>query len=385
MRILFVANKYLGSKPEFGHSYEYNNFLRCLAGMGHDLLHFDHAVLLKKTSRARMNRRLEEVVRAERPELLLAVPTDEELEKTVLRRITDRDWTNTLCWFCDDHHRFDAYSRHWTPCFHRVVTTAHSALPKYEAAGLTQVIFSQWACNPFFYRRLDLPLKYDLSFVGALHGNRREMLQALRDAGLSVAVWGLNAPAGPLSDEQMIEVFNRSRINLNFSGASVPVDLRPTAREQLVNAGRRLLGAVPVVGPWLRRIRARQRGRDLPRSQVDQALAVRYVPQIKGRNFEIPGCGGFQLTGRADHLEDYFSPGEEIVLFDDVDQLVDRARYYLRHEDERARIARAGHARCLREHTYVHRFNEIFRKMGLPASDVDPEAPPLRGAVEEIT
>lgn len=384
MRILFVANQYLGGKPEFGHSYEYNNFLRCLAGMGHDLLHFDHTVLLKKTSRARMNRRLEEVVGTERPDLLLAVPTDEELEKPVLRRITASGWTKTLCWFCDDHHRFDGYSRHWAPCFDRVVTTAHSALPKYEAAGLTQVLFSQWACNPFFYRRLDLPAKYDLSFVGALHGNRREMLQALRDAGLSVAVWGLNTPAGPLSDEQMIEVFNRSRINLNFSGASVPVDLQPT-RDRLVNAGRRLLKAVPGVGGWLRRIRARQRGRDLPRPQVEQALAVRYVPQIKGRNFEIPGCGGFQLTGRADHLEDYFSPGEEIVFFDDVDELVDRARYYLRHEDERARIAQAGHARCLREHTYVHRFNEIFRKMGLPASDVDPEAPPRRGAVEEIS
>jgi len=384
VRILLVANQYPRGKPEFGHSYEYNNFLRCLAGMGHDLLHFDHTVLLKKTSRARMNRRLEEVVRGERPELLLAVPTDEELDKSVMRRITASGWTRTLCWFCDDHYRFDGYSRHWAPCFERVVTTAHSALAKYEAAGLTQVIFSQWACNPFFYRRLDLAPKYDLSFVGALHSNRREMLQALSDAGLSVAVWGPNAPAGALRDEQMIEVFNRSRINLNFSGAAVPVDFRPTARDRLVHAGRRLLQAVPVVGGWLRRIRARQRRRDLPRAQVDQALAVRYVPQIKGRNFEIPGCGGFQLSGRADHLEDYFSPGEEIVFFDDVDDLVAKARYYLRHEDERARIAQAGYARCLREHTYVHRFNEIFRRMDLPPSDVDPQGPPLPGEVEEI-
>ena len=58
----------------------------------------------------------------------------------------------------------------------------------------------------------------------------------------------------------MIEVFSRSRINLNLSNAS---------------------------NPWWRRWRRRR-------------------DQIKGRNFEVPGCGGFLLTQPADDLERYF-------------------------------------------------------------------------------
>ena len=36
-----------------------------------------------------------------------------------------------------------------------------------------------------------------------------------------------------------------------------------------------------------------------------------------------------------------------------------RSGYYLNHEEKRARIARAGQARTLREHTYLHRMREL--------------------------
>ncbi|MDE1971514.1 MAG: glycosyltransferase family 1 protein, partial [Patescibacteria group bacterium] len=50
----------------------------------------------------------------------------------------------------------------------------------------------------------------------------------------------------------------------------------------------------------------------------------------------------------------------------DVPDLIEKARYYLTHESERARIARAGYERTLREHTYEKRFQELFRAMKLP-------------------
>ena len=39
------------------------------------------------------------------------------------------------------------------------------------------------------------------------------------------------------------------------------------------------------------------------------------LKQIKGRNFEIPGCGGFLLTDYVPGLERYFQIGEEIVCY----------------------------------------------------------------------
>ena len=102
--------------------------------------------------------------------------------------------------------------------------------------------------------------------------------------------------------------------------------------------------------------------------------------QIKGRNFEIPGCGGFLLTGRADDLERYYRPGLEVACFDTPEDLVEKTIYYLEHDDERARIAERGYERTLREHTYVHRFAEIFGTIGV--DDVHRSRP---GEVLEIT
>src|SRR5204862_6455883 len=87
--------------------------------------------------------------------------------------------------------------------------------------------------------------------------------------------------------------------------------------------------------------------------------------QIKGRNFEVPGCGGFLLTQRVPHLEDYFVEGEEIGVFDNEDDLIAQIRHWLEHPGERAAVAEAGYRRVLAEHTYDHRFDEIFRVAGL--------------------
>jgi spore maturation protein CgeB len=87
--------------------------------------------------------------------------------------------------------------------------------------------------------------------------------------------------------------------------------------------------------------------------------------QIKGRNFEIPACGGFQLTGNASRLEEFFVPDREIVTYETIEEMIEKIRYYLSHDQERQAIADAGYARVKRDHTYEHRFRSLFRQMGL--------------------
>jgi spore maturation protein CgeB len=87
--------------------------------------------------------------------------------------------------------------------------------------------------------------------------------------------------------------------------------------------------------------------------------------QIKGRNFEIPGCGAFLLTDPAENLGEYYHLDREVATFDRPRQLPQRIRFYLEHEAEREAIATAGHARTLAEHTYERRFSEAFAAMGL--------------------
>jgi spore maturation protein CgeB len=77
------------------------------------------------------------------------------------------------------------------------------------------------------------------------------------------------------------------------------------------------------------------------------------------------------LSGRAENITEYYQDGKEAAYFSDAVELADKVRYYLAHEAERAQIARQGYARTKQEHTYVHRFAEIFAKLNLPSPPVE--------------
>jgi spore maturation protein CgeB len=78
------------------------------------------------------------------------------------------------------------------------------------------------------------------------------------------------------------------------------------------------------------------------------------------RTFEATGCGAFLLTEYTrEQAEDLFIEGQEIACFRSAEDLREKVQYYLSHEDERQRIAVAGQARALREHTLEHRLDRL--------------------------
>jgi spore maturation protein CgeB len=271
----------------------------------------------------------------------------------------------TLNWFSDDQYRFEEFARPWTPCFNWVVTTSQAALPKYHAAGLTNVIKSQWACNPFTYHPLNLPLVHDVTFVGQRYAERQKFVQHLRDLGINVAVWGHGWDTGRADQAEMIRIFNQSRINLNFAGGGMP--LTKVQAQTLVGKLRRWISVNSDRVPFAQRLKAQLRQNVPAPETAAPVINTATVLQIKGRNFEIPGCGGFMLSGRAENITDYYQEDHEAAYFSDAAELAEKVRYYLAHENERAQVAKAGYARTRREHTYVHRFAEIFQKINLPS------------------
>jgi len=75
--------------------------------------------------------------------------------------------------------------------------------------------------------------------------------------------------------------------------------------------------------------------------------------------------GAFYLVEYMDELEEFFSIGKEIVCYYDKKDLVEKAKYYLRHDAERELIRQAGYRRAIGEHTWQKRFNKVFREIGL--------------------
>ncbi|MCI0343286.1 MAG: glycosyltransferase [Planctomycetales bacterium] len=76
------------------------------------------------------------------------------------------------------------------------------------------------------------------------------------------------------------------------------------------------------------------------------------------KTFEIPACGGFQITNRTDEQLEFFREDREAVYYSTPAELQDKIRFYLRHESERSTIAQAGRAVAL-THPYDSRAREL--------------------------
>jgi spore maturation protein CgeB len=327
MRVLYVAMAHDYGVAARGPSFEETNFRSALDGMGHEVVAFDFMERAKRDGTERMRSDLLTTAAEVRPDVAFFCLFEDELDVATVEGVRREAGCPTVNWFADDHWRFDDFSRHIAPAFSLAVTTDADSLPRYAAAGIDNVHLSQWACNRYAYSKVSDAIEHEVTFVGQPHGSRPKTMERLRAAGHEVECWGYGWPAGRLGHDEMVRVFSSSRVNLNLSNSSDPT---PNTLRGRVG---KLLG----------------RGPKEPRPA-----------QIKGRNFEVPGCGGFILTERVPHLERYFEPDREVGVFDDEDDLIVQVGRWLEDEAGRVAAAEAGYRRVLAEHTYDHRFAEIF-------------------------
>jgi SAM-dependent methyltransferase len=76
------------------------------------------------------------------------------------------------------------------------------------------------------------------------------------------------------------------------------------------------------------------------------------------RLFEATGCGALLITDYRDNLNELFEIGKEIVAYRSPDECAALIKYYMAHPDEAEKIAHAGQARTLRDHTYTKRMEQ---------------------------
>lgn len=327
LRCALVAQYHSHGIPARGTSWEYNNLYPTMRRVFSGASFFDFHTPYLEHGRERMGELMLEFVRREKPDLTIVPLFTDQFAPEALQELATL--TTTVAYLMDDNWRMD-FAEQWVRHFH-YFTTPHTWTERlWREKGFSNVIYSPFAYDETTYRVKDLDKIYDVSFVGGFHPYRAWLIKRLRKAGVDVAVWGNAWPDGVVPQDRMIEVFNQSRINLNLTD-SVSWDLRYLLSSH-----------------WaVRNLRAsRKRGE-----------------QTKGRNFEIPGCGGFQLSCYSEDLEKHFRISDEVAIYQDADDLVDKVRYYLRHSEEREEIARAGHRRAVSEHTFAHRFRDLVRRI----------------------
>jgi len=78
------------------------------------------------------------------------------------------------------------------------------------------------------------------------------------------------------------------------------------------------------------------------------------------RLYEATGMGSMLITDMKDNLSEIFEIGKEIETYDSAEELIEKIKYYSKHDKEREAVANAGQKRTLQEHTYESRMKELL-------------------------
>lgn len=96
-------------------------------------------------------------------------------------------------------------------------------------------------------------------------------------------------------------------------------------------------------------------------SKVNLNISLKTIRSgIPLRVLDIMGCGGFALSNFQEELAEYFVPGEECAVYENLEDLFLKADYYLKHEEERKRIAAAGRLKVKRHFTFEERLGDML-------------------------
>jgi spore maturation protein CgeB len=325
MKILYVALQYEYGMPHRGpNEIGERGFKQVFEKLGHSVVPFYFDSYLEKKDQLQID--LLAKANQEKPDLIYFILYTDQIAFETLDKLNGL--AKTVAWFGDDPWRFDDFTSRYAPHLSCSVTTDPFAVEKYKKIGVQNVFLSQWAAiDQSDVPAFDGKYEFDVSFIGGSHSYRRWFIDFLRKAGIKVDAFGFNWPNGVVDHNRMIQIFQRSKINLNLSN-SVCFDVRYLLHN-IKN---------PIV-VW---------------------RTPKTAPQIKARNFEIPYYGGFQVTDYVPALDFYLDIGKDVVCYKDVDDALVQIRHYLQNDEEREKIKVRGIQRARQEHSYFHRHKKFF-------------------------
>jgi spore maturation protein CgeB len=331
MKILSVVSKKFYGRSDAVEPM-YLEFTEPLIEIGHEVEHFDHADLRRQIGLDGCGEQFVERVKTGCYDVVLYQTGGQDwMAREAIGEA--KRYTPVIAWNSDDDWQWASYTRQMGPYFTFMVTTYPHIYEENKNAH-PNIKLSQWACYDRFadFNRVkDL----DFTFVGQVYTSRVRECSYLRSrAGL--------------------QVFGRYSARINFAWLDLPGIRRVVWR--LLDYFDKAINFREVNDLWNR---SRISYTPLKSGPDPKSL------QIKSRVFEMGLSGTMMLCEYNPTLLQYYEPGKEFVTFQNLDDCADKAKYYLAHEDERARIAKAYHDRTKSEHLWQHRFKQLFNSLGL--------------------
>jgi len=261
-----------------------------------------------------------------KPDLIFAL-AQAPLGENSLKKIRDNK-IPTAFWFVEDFRVMEYWQRiaHLYDYFFTI--QRGQFLERLKRIGVRNPHYLPLAASPEVHKKIELTndeigiYGSGISFVGAGYYNRRKFFEGLLDFDFKIwgNEWDINSPlckyiqrSGERIDtEEVVKIFNATKININLHSSTYHNGINP------------------------------------------------HGDFVNPRTFEIAACGGFQLVDYRSELPEFFRIGEEMICFEDLNDLRHKIRYYLDNPEERNEIALRARERVLREHTYEHRMKEML-------------------------
>lgn len=96
-------------------------------------------------------------------------------------------------------------------------------------------------------------------------------------------------------------------------------------------------------------------------SKINLNITLRSIASgIPARVFDVMSVGGFVLSNWQEEIPELFKEGEEIVTFKTPEELIEKADYYLKHENERIRVGINGYQKVKENYTYEQQIGKII-------------------------
>ncbi|MBI5179036.1 MAG: glycosyltransferase [Nitrospinae bacterium] len=170
---------------------------------------------------------------------------------------------------------------------------------EFQRNGIMNVHWLPLACDPEIHGKKDVPKKYDIGFAGSITQSHQR-----RAALLAELQKRFNVQVSRVFLEEMAELYSASKIVFNN--------------------------------------------------------AIR--DDLNMRVFEALCSGSLLLTDAAAGLEEFFTDGKHLAVYNDGN-ILEKAAWWLAHDEEREAVARAGREEVLKRHTYAHRADTIVQVM----------------------
>lgn len=96
-------------------------------------------------------------------------------------------------------------------------------------------------------------------------------------------------------------------------------------------------------------------------SKINLNISLKTIQTgIPLRVIDVMGCGGFVLTNYQQEIAEYFENGEECVIYSDLGDMFEKAKFYLANEEERKRVATNGFQKVKRDFTFEERLKTML-------------------------